>query len=142
MYACRAQHQNGGSRAAATVSDVNPGSLVDRVPRGPGAIETKNINNGYNDTYAAYYLAAEDNQVAFTFTPPAGRPVKTPIFVVQNYTAANLPRIVVGDDVATVNAGADSGAFVSLNPTANELWITLNALLWEATVVRITADSN
>jgi len=128
--------------AAATVSDVNPGSLVDRVPRGPGAIETKNINNGYNDTYAAYYLAAEDNQVAFTFTPPAGRPVKTPIFVVQNYTAANLPRIVVGDDVATVNAGADSGAFVSLNPTANELWITLNALLWEATVVRITADSN
>jgi hypothetical protein len=127
---------------AATVTDVDPGSLVDQVPTGPGATQTKNLNNGYNDTYAAYYLAADDNQVAFTFTPAAGRPVKAPIFVVKNYTAAKLPRIVVGDGVITINAGADSGVFVSLDPAAQELWITLNATPTEATRVRTVPDNN
>ena len=126
--------------AAATVSDVHPGSLVSQVPKGPGAIERKNLTNGYNDTYAAYYLAADANQVAFTFTPAAGRPVHTPVFVVQNYTAADLPNIVIGNDVITVNEGADSGTFVSINPAAHEVWLTLNAILTEATTVRIVPD--
>jgi hypothetical protein len=128
--------------SAAAVTDIGPGSLVDQVPKGPGATETKEITNGYNDTYAAYHLAADDNQLAFTFTPAPGRPVNTPIFVVQNYTAASLPEIVVADAVITINAGADSGAFVSLNAAAQELWVTLNASLTEATRVQIVPDNN
>jgi hypothetical protein len=126
--------------AAATISDVNPGSLVNQVPKGPGAAEMKHLTNGYNDTSAAYYLAADGNQVVFTFTPAAGRPVKAPMFLVQNYTAARLPRIVVGDDVLTINTGADSGAFVSLNLAANELWITLNTILAEAMRIQVVSE--
>ena len=39
----------------------------------------KTIANGYNDTYAAWYLSASSNQVAFTFTPAGGQPVDRPI---------------------------------------------------------------
>lgn len=110
----------------ATISDVRPGSLVTQVAKGPGASQMKTIANGYNDSYAAYYLRASDNQVAFTFTPGAGTVVKNPIFVIQNYSIQQLPQIGVNDKTITVNSGADAGAFVSLNQAANELWVTLN----------------
>jgi hypothetical protein len=122
---------------AATISDVNPGSLVTQVAKGPGAIQLKNTPNGYNDSYAAYYLNANDNKVAFTFTPAAGTVVRSPIFVVQNYTAQQPPRIAVDDNPITVNTGADAGAFVSLNLASNELWATLNASINTATNVKI-----
>ncbi|HEY3245074.1 MAG TPA: hypothetical protein VGM03_17160 [Phycisphaerae bacterium] len=113
--------------AAATISNVSPGALVAQVPKGPGASEMKNISNGYNDTYAAYYLSASNNQVAFTFTPAAGTSVSKPIFVIQNYTAGRVPAITRGGAALTANTGtASSGAFVSINETANELWLTLN----------------
>src|SRR5262249_16574295 len=41
---------------AVTISDVNPGSLVTQVAKGPGATQLKTITNGYNDSYTAYYL--------------------------------------------------------------------------------------
>ena len=122
---------------AATISNVNPGSLVTQVAKGPGATQMKNITNGYNDSYTAYYLNASDNQVAFTFTPAVGTLVKNPIFVVQNYTARQLPRITVDGNPITVNTGADAGAFVSLNPATNELWATLNATISTAIDVQI-----
>ncbi|QSQ20098.1 cellulase family glycosylhydrolase [Pyxidicoccus parkwayensis] len=114
---------------AATISDVQPGSLVTQVARGPGASQLKNITHGYNDTYAAYYLSASDNQVAFSFTPAIGTAVKNPIFVIQNYTTQRLPSITVDGNPVSVNTGADAGAFVSLNPATSELWVTLNATI-------------
>lgn len=124
---------------AATITNVNPGSLVLQVPKGPGASETKAIANGYNDTYAAYYLSAASNQVTFRFTPGAGQPVTNPIFVVQGYTADGLPQISVDGAVIGVNTGAasSSGAFVSVNTDTNELWVTLNETLNAATDVQI-----
>ena len=97
----------------------------------------KNITNGYNDSYTAYYLNANDNQVAFTFTPAVGTFVKNPIFVVQNYTVQQLPTIAVDGHPITVNVGADAGAFVSLNLATNELWVTLNASIHTAMRVQI-----
>jgi hypothetical protein len=123
---------------AATISDVNPGSLVTQAAKGPGATQMKNMTNGYDDSHAAYYLKASDNQVAFTFTPAVGTFVKNPIFVVQNYTAGQLPRITINGNPITVNSGADAGAFVSLNPAANELWATLNATIDTAMGIQIT----
>jgi hypothetical protein len=127
--------------ASATIGNVNPGSLVAQVPKGPGAAQMKNITNGYNDTYAAYYLRADNNQVTFTFTPAAGTSVRNPIFVIQNFTAGQLPSITVGGNAISVNTGAaDSGAFVSLNAAANELWVTLNRSFGAATQVHIESS--
>jgi hypothetical protein len=125
---------------AATISDVNPGSLVTQVAKGPGASQMKNITNGYNDSYSAYYLNANDNQVAFTFTPAVGTFVKNPIFVVQNYTTHQLPKITVDGNPLTVNVGADAGAFVSLNLATNELWVTLIAPIHTAISVQIAGS--
>jgi mannan endo-1,4-beta-mannosidase len=125
--------------AAATINNVNPGSLVTQVPKGPGANEMKDIANGYNDSYGAYYLSTSDNQVAFMFTPADSKSVKNPIFVIQNYTARHLPRISVGGDSVTVNTGTASGAFVSINTGAHELWVTLNTTVSAATDVQILA---
>lgn len=126
--------------SAATIGDVNPGSLVTQAAKGPGATQMKPITNGYNDSYAAYYLKASDNQVAFTFTPAAGTSVKNPIFLVQNYSAGQLPRITVNDYPLTVNSGADAGAFVSLDPATNELWVTLNATIDTMMGVQIAVE--
>lgn len=117
----------------ATVSDVAPGTLVSEAPKGPGASEMKSIANGYDDTYAAYRVTAGDNQVAFTFTPAGGKSIQNPIFVIQDYTATGLPNIVVDDNDVIVNVGAESGAFVSINAAANELWVTLHATVSQAT---------
>ena len=124
---------------AATLSDVQPGSLVTELARGPGASELKSLTNGYNDTYAAYYLRASDNQVAFSFTPAPGTVVRNPLFVVQDYTAQQLPSISVNGNPVSVNSGADAGAFVSLNPATNELWVTLNATIQAPTGLQLTA---
>jgi hypothetical protein len=124
---------------AAMITAVGPGTLVTQVPRGPGATQAKTITNGYNDTYAAYYLSAAANQVAFTFTPAAGKPVRNPMFVIQNWTLAEIPVINVGGAPVTVNDGTNaSGAFVSFNQTTNELWITLNTTLNAATAISVS----
>jgi hypothetical protein len=120
----------------ATISNVNPGSLVTQVVKGPGASQLKGIENGYNDTYAAYYLNASNNQLTFTFTPAAGTLVKNPIFVIQNYTARQLPKISLNGNPITVNINTNAGAFISLNPASNELWVTLNIVV--TTVISIT----
>jgi hypothetical protein len=123
--------------SAATITNVNPGSLVTQVAKGPGATQMKRITNGYNDSYAAYYLNANGNQVTFTFTPAVGTFVKTPIFVVQNYTAQQLPKITVDGHLITVNIGSDAEAFVSLNPATHELWVTLNITISMAIGVQV-----
>jgi hypothetical protein len=53
---------------AATIDNVTIGSLVTQRVKGPGATEMKNVTNGYDATYAAYYLNAAGNQIAFTLT--------------------------------------------------------------------------
>jgi hypothetical protein len=121
----------------ATISAVNPGALVTQVPKGPGASQTKTIANGYNDTYAAYYLTAIGNQVAFTFTPAGGTVVNSPIFVIQNYITQQLPTITVGGTPVAVNTGAGAGAFVSLNVATRELWVTLNSTVQAETRIQI-----
>jgi hypothetical protein len=115
---------------AATINNVTVGSVVTEVPKGPGATENKTIANGYNDTYAVYYLNATDNAVSFRYAPAAGKPVNKPIFVIQNYTLSTAPRISVNGTELTINTGnSNSEAFVSHNLDKNELWITLNRMI-------------
>ncbi len=124
--------------AAADISNIGPGFLVDELPKGPGAEQVKTVNEGYNDTYAAYYVHANINQARFTFTPAAGLPVPNPVFVVQNYTTTARPKITVDGNAVSVNSGAaDSGAFVSLNTATDELWVTLNRTVTAATEIDI-----
>ena len=112
---------------AATITNVTSGALVATAPRGPGATQTKALSSGFDPTYTTYNLTAAGNQVVFTFTPAATTTVKSPIFVIRDYKGGKLPNISVNGAAVTVNSGAaDSGAFVSLNSTTNELWVTLN----------------
>lgn len=110
--------------AAAQLDNVATGSVSASAAKGPGAKSEKPLSQGYNDTYAAYYLTAEENQVAFRFTPAAA--VDRPIFVIQNYAGA-LPEIRLGGELVAYNGEADaSGAFVSYRAEEKELWVTLN----------------
>ena len=114
-------------------------TVLTQVPKGPGAAQMKSIANGYNDTYAAYYLTASDSHVAFTFTPAGGQSVENPIFVIQYYTARTLPKISAGGNPVAVNTGnANSGAFVSINNATNELWVTLNGVYNTPTDIQIS----
>ncbi|MBK8269617.1 MAG: hypothetical protein IPK83_15470 [Planctomycetes bacterium] len=124
--------------AAATIDGVTKGSVSTLLPRGPGATEMKTVANGYNDTYAAFFLDASANSSAFTFTPAVGMPVDRPIFVIRGYSAPNLPKVSMNGGLLTVNSGdATSGAFVSMNETSKELWITINSTVSAATALSI-----
>jgi hypothetical protein len=124
--------------AQATLSDFTAGAVATSAPAGPGATQTKALVNGYNDTYAAYYLVPASGNVAFQFTPAAGEPVDRPIFVLSGVTPTKLPVITVGGSPRTVNTGAaDSGAFVSYRSDTSELWITINQTLGAAVSIAI-----
>jgi hypothetical protein len=123
---------------AATISNVTVGSLVSEAPKGPGATETKTLSGGYDDTYAAWYLNASNDEVAFTFAPAAGRPVVNPMFVIRGYATPVVPQVSVGGVPVSVNTGAaDSGAFVSLDTASSELWVTLNQTVSTAVDVHV-----
>jgi len=126
--------------SAATVTPIAPTTLATQAPRGPGATDLKTLVNGYNDTRTAYEVIASGNQAAVTITPAAGKPVKAPIFVVRNYTSGKLPQVTIGGATATVNDGtATSGAFVSLDESASELWVTINKTISAATAITIVS---
>lgn len=126
---------------AATITPTAPFTLATQSPRGPGATDQKTLINGYNDTRTAFELIAFNNQSLFTFTPAAGKPVTSPILVIRNYTSGKLPKIAVGGATVTVNDGtANSGAFVSLNETDQELWVTINARISAATTIGIESQ--
>lgn len=124
---------------AATITQVTQGKLAASAPTGPGASSKKALLNGYNDSYAAYYLDSADDGVAFTFSPAAGKAVDKPIFVLRGVSAANAPTITVDGEPRDVNTGdADSGAFVSYRAGENELWVTLNETLNKKTTISIS----
>lgn len=126
--------------AAAAISDLTHGAVVTEAPRGPGATQRKTLVNGYNDTYAAFALRADANEVAFTLSPASDLPVQHPIFIVAKYKSRSVPDIRVGGEPITVNDGtAASGAFVSIDEATDELWVTLNADLAKPTEISIAA---
>ncbi len=115
--------------ADARIVDVTEGALVQEAPKGPGAQSNKPLIAGYNDSYAAFYLRASDNQVAFTFVPAANKPVDRPIFVIQNYTGS-IPQVLAGGAPLEINLQAgESDAFVSYRASTKELWVTLNRVV-------------
>ncbi len=116
----------------ARISEVTRGALSAEAARGPGASSKKALAHGYNDTYAAYYLDAEDSGATFRFTPAPGKPVHRPIFVLQGYTSEALPEILLGDVALAYNQDAASEAFVSFDAKSQALWVTLNRTLDDA----------
>lgn len=127
--------------ALGTISSVATGSVVTQRPIGPGSSAMKSVANGYDDTYAAYFLTADSDRAAFTFTPAAGDTIANPIFVIHNYKVERLPKVTVNNIDITVNNGAnDSDAFVSIDRTNNELWVTLNRDVTAATTIVIAAE--
>jgi hypothetical protein len=123
--------------SAATLA-ATVGALATAAPRGPGASQQKSLANGYDDTFAGFTLEAAADEVQVTFTPAPGKSVKNPIFRVRNYSVSQLPQVSVDGAGVSVNDGtASSGAFVSYDATAHELWVTLNRTLTNSTVLHI-----
>lgn len=126
--------------AGATLTGFNLGMAATQAPRGPGSAQLKNLVNGYNDTYAAYFIESIANGTTFTYTPAPALTVVKPIFVLRNYAAETLPFVSVNGVQRSVNTGdANSGAFVSLNTATDELWVTLNEPISAASQIVIMA---
>ncbi len=83
---------------------------------------------GFNPIYGTWEVDALNNQVDVSFSVPASAPttLDTPIIVVHNYTGTASPAQILLDGVALT---ANSDDFISLRPSAAELWITLNRKL-------------
>ncbi len=83
---------------------------------------------GFNPIYGTWEVdAVNDNiDVSFAVSPSAPTTLDTPIIVVHNDTAITAPAQVLLDGAALT---ANSDYFISLRPSAAELWITLNRKL-------------
>ena len=82
-------------------------------------------------------MDAFDNRVDLSFSVPGSAPttLDTPILVVHNYIGAASPTQVLLDGAALT---ADSDYFISLRPSAAELWVTLNRKLAGTHTFQIT----
>lgn len=126
------------SLSAALIKNVSQGAVVSTRPRGAGTEATKTVANGYDDTYAAFFIRATADGAAFTFSPAAGKPVDRPIFVLEDYSAKALPIVEVDGTAVTVNSGdASSGAFASIDGESQTLWVTLNRTISADAAIRI-----
>src|SRR5438105_5842856 len=95
-------------------------------PAGVGAADNKPITYappGYNPIFSTWEVVAAANAVDATLTPAAGKALDQPVFVVNRYTAAQLPATIsVGAGLAT----PDVDYFATLDTTGQRLWITVN----------------
>lgn len=82
-------------------------------------------------------MDAFNNNVDLSFSVPGSAPstLDTPIIVVHNYIGAASPTQVLLDGAALT---ANSDYFISLRPSAAELWVTLNRKLAGTHTFQIT----
>jgi len=120
------QNANQANLAAAT------GTVAASGPAGAGSAASATITYtpaGYNPTYATWEIVALTNAVNATLTPAAKAPLDHPLFLIDGYTASQLPgRIAVG--LGFTNAGVDYFATVDTND--QQLWITVNRTVTNA----------
>ncbi|MDX2198455.1 MAG: hypothetical protein SF069_05720 [Phycisphaerae bacterium] len=125
------------SLADATISNVTLGSVAAEAPRGPLSTQMRPLDNGYNDTYATHHLRAATEGVAFTFTPGAAAAIRNPVFVIESFTSAKLPKVSVDGVVVAVNSDGNAGAFASLDAANQRLWLTLNRTVGAPVAIRV-----
>jgi hypothetical protein len=91
-------------------------------------------------------LKAKNDEVSFMFKPASGRIVDRPIFLIRNFTAKPaeprslhpaIPQIRIDGKPVTVNAGADSQVFVSIDTLGHQLWMTLKMSITHQIVVDV-----
>ncbi len=112
--------------AAKSTLTASTGTATTTGPAGVGNASKTTITYspaGYDPTYSTWEVNAAGNAVNATLTPPNGQTLDHPVFVVNNYTAAQLPNsISVGPGLNT--AGTDY--FATLDTAGQRLWITVN----------------
>ncbi len=115
---------------------ASTGTVAASGPAGVGNASTTTISyspKGYNPTYACWELSATNNVVNATLTPAGNASLDHPVFLIDNYTASNLPAsIAVG--AGLTKSGTDY--FVTLDTSNKRLWITVNRVA--ATAVNVT----
>jgi hypothetical protein len=111
---------------------ASTGTVAASGPAGVGNASTKTISytpQGYNPTYACWELSATNNLVNTTLTPARNTSLDHPVFIIDNYTAGQLPALIsVGSGLT--NSGTDY--FVTLDATNKRLWITVNRVATSA----------
>lgn len=95
---------------------------------------------GYNPIYGTWEVDAWNNQVdvSFSVSPSAPTTLDMPIIVVHNYVGITSPAQILLDGAALT---ANSDYFISLRPSAAELWITLNRKLTGMHNLQITGGT-
>jgi len=105
------------------------GTVATTGPAGVGNATNATITyspGGFNPTYATWEITANTNTVNATLTVPTNYPLDHPIFLVDSYSASQLPAsIAVGTGLT--NAGVNY--FASLDTGGHRLWITVNRVV-------------
>jgi hypothetical protein len=106
-----------------TVLGTTTGTVVASGPSGVGSAANVPVTYtpaGYNPTYAAWEVNAAQNAVNATLMPGPGLSLINPIFLIDGYTAAQLPSSI------TVNGGSTPGTdyYATLDTVGQRLWIT------------------
>jgi hypothetical protein len=82
---------------------------------------------GYDPIYGAWNLNAFNNETNATLTPAANLPLLNPVFVLNGYTASQLP--------AAISTGTNY--FATIDPAHQRLWITVNRTASAASPVNV-----
>ena len=122
---------------------ASTGTVAASGPAGVGNASSTTISyspQGYNPTYACWELRAANNQLKATLSPAQTTSLNHPVFLVNNYTAGQLPAsLSVGTGLTT--AGTDY--FTTLDTANKCLWITVNRVATSAVNVTfpLSADA-
>jgi hypothetical protein len=110
--------------AALASLSASTGSVKTTGPAGVGNAATTTITYtpaGYNPIYSTWEVTSSGNAVNATLTPAASTSLDHPVFVVNNFTAAQLP--------GTISVGPGLAYFATLDTAGQRLWVTVNSVV-------------
>ena len=92
---------------------------------------------GYDPTYAAWEVSADQNAANVTLTPAAGTTLDHPVFLIDGYAAGQLPASI------TVNGSGVPGVdyYATLDTAGQRLWITVNQVASSSVSLEVTAPT-
>ncbi|MEO7312252.1 MAG: T9SS type A sorting domain-containing protein [Chitinophagaceae bacterium] len=80
------------------------------------------IPMGYNQIFATWEVDASANAADIILTAAAGKPIESPIFVLNGYSAATTGSICINGAAAV----ADVDYFATIDASSQKLWVTVN----------------
>ena len=126
------------SEAAASFT-ATTGTVATSGPAGVGNAANATLTYtpaGYNPTYAAWEVGAVGNTVSATLTPATNDTLEQVVFVVDGYTASELPTISL-----ETNGQTAVGFYATLDTAHQRVWITTQGNLYTPVNLQLTPPS-